>query len=221
MIDNKVDVNAMDFNKNWTPLHYAAHLGSLECSKLLINNGASVNSKDCFGQTPLFLAIEQQQKECIQLLIDNGADVKAKDKYNQTLLHLLGLSSSYSEEERKEMLTFLISYKVDFNAIDKESNSVLHNMAFKAQASCLKLLIEKGVDVKAANKKGETPLHLVCRATVGRTEDREKCITYLTEAGADANAKDKAGNSILHYLAFKTQASCLKLLVDKGASVLC
>jgi ankyrin repeat protein len=219
LIDNKVDVNTMDFNKNWTPLHYATHLGFLQCAKFLIENGASVDAQDFLGQTPLFLAIEEQTKACVQLLIDNGANVNAKDKKNQTLLHILGLSSSSSEEERKEILSFLINCSAEFNAIDKEGNSVLHNMALKAQPTCLKFLIDKGVDVKAENMEGETPLFLVSRATVDRTEDREKCIKYLIEAGADVNAKDKAGNTILHYLAFKAQAHCLKLLVDKGANV--
>jgi ankyrin repeat protein len=219
LIDNKVNVNSRDSDKKWTPLHYAANFGTFESAKLLINNGASVNAKDSFGQTPLFLAIKQHQRECINLLIENRGDVKAKDKNNQTLLHILGLSSSYSEKERNEMLSLLINCKADVNAIDKHGSSPLHNLALKAQPICLKLLMEKGADVKAANKKGETPLHLVSRAILGSTEEREQCIRYLIEAGADVNAYDKAGVCIIHNLVFKTQASCLQLLIENGADV--
>ena len=81
-------------NKN--PLHLAIEKGYINVVKLLIENGADVNSKSFsfqnwlhfipsiimlqfpMNKTPLHIAIEKGNIEIIKLLIENSADVNSK-----------------------------------------------------------------------------------------------------------------------------------------------
>ena len=70
----------MDVNENspegTTVLHLASAAGFVECSQLLIECGAKVNSMDRNGRSPLEYAVLYGNFECAALLIENGADSK-------------------------------------------------------------------------------------------------------------------------------------------------
>lgn len=57
------------------PLHLAALEGFTDVCKLLIDAGADVNSKNCFGQTALHHAAWQGHKDSVCLLLDAKADI--------------------------------------------------------------------------------------------------------------------------------------------------
>lgn len=61
--------------------------GFTEISKLLIDGGSNVNSRDENGQTPLHIAAFKGEVEFVKFLIEKGADVNAKDKYGNTPLN--------------------------------------------------------------------------------------------------------------------------------------
>jgi hypothetical protein len=54
-------VNATAYGPAWTPLHLAARDGHLAVVKLLVANGAKVNTKDRAGDRPLDLAAEHPE----------------------------------------------------------------------------------------------------------------------------------------------------------------
>jgi ankyrin repeat protein len=55
LIKNGADVNNRDMC-NTTPLHKAAHYGTVEILKLLIAKGAKIDATNCDGDTPLKIA---------------------------------------------------------------------------------------------------------------------------------------------------------------------
>jgi len=60
----------------------------MDVAKLLINNGAKVNARECrFAYTPLHRAAEENHLEMVRFLIKYGADVNAKTNNGQTALH--------------------------------------------------------------------------------------------------------------------------------------
>jgi ankyrin repeat protein len=67
-------------------LHWAASQGLVDLASLLIEQGASVNSSDWFGNTPLHAGIHYP--EVVQLLLDSGARVNARNAFGNTPLHL-------------------------------------------------------------------------------------------------------------------------------------
>jgi len=61
---------------DWTPIHEASYWNSLEVARLLIENGAEVNTRGHF-YAPLHVAAFNNSHETAQLLIKNGAVVDA------------------------------------------------------------------------------------------------------------------------------------------------
>lgn len=77
LIDNGAKVNARDFsrpNPFKNPLAKAIDLRNIEAIKLLIANGADVDTTTRRADNPLMLAILEEDREIVQLLLDLGAN---------------------------------------------------------------------------------------------------------------------------------------------------
>lgn len=76
LIRNGADVNYVFRPEEYgnTPLHMAAYFAMNDVIKLLIDNGAGVNSYSLEGKTPLDYAVERHNREeTVSLLLRNGA----------------------------------------------------------------------------------------------------------------------------------------------------
>jgi ankyrin repeat protein len=85
------DPNLMDAAAHLYALHYAAMLGRVDETILLVTAGADVNAKDkLYGKTPLHYATgctsQHGGQEVVEYLIEHGADVNAKDNAGMTPL---------------------------------------------------------------------------------------------------------------------------------------
>jgi len=75
-----------------TPLHIAAAYGHDDVMKLLLENGANVNSiaEDAERGTPLHWAVRTQRLETVKILVEAGADINVQDRNGRTPLDLVG-----------------------------------------------------------------------------------------------------------------------------------
>ncbi len=73
----------------WTPLHLAAHFGSLDALRTLLSNGASHRalSHNSNGNQPLQAAAAGRQGDAVAILLEVGADVDAPSEGGFTALH--------------------------------------------------------------------------------------------------------------------------------------
>ena len=69
--DKKIDVNKNLDRKGTTYLHVATCLFSIQCVKVLLENGAVVNSSLNTGETSLFYAIIGRNIELVKLLLNH------------------------------------------------------------------------------------------------------------------------------------------------------
>ncbi|XP_053311231.1 ankyrin repeat domain-containing protein 10 [Spea bombifrons] len=72
----------------WTPIHWAAHFGKLECLIQLVGAGCSVNASTTrFAQTPAHIAAFGGHPHCLLWLIQAGALINKQDYVGETPVH--------------------------------------------------------------------------------------------------------------------------------------
>ncbi|KAK2856704.1 hypothetical protein Q5P01_005439 [Channa striata] len=79
----------------WTPLHWAAHCGQLECVVRLVQMGCAVNTVTSrFNQTPTHTAAFGGHPHCVVWLTQAGADVNKQDLVGEAPIHKAARSGS-------------------------------------------------------------------------------------------------------------------------------
>ncbi len=68
------------YDKDFTPLHWAATMNQVEAIELLINEGANLDSRDGHQSTPLLLAAFFGQTKSVEVLLQRGADPNLRNK---------------------------------------------------------------------------------------------------------------------------------------------
>jgi serine/threonine protein kinase len=105
----------------------------------------------------------------------------------------------------EKVAKFLISQNSNINSIRNDrGNTPLHSAVsgYQVNPKIVELLIANGANVRAINKEGKTPLHLLAQPTYSLlktdTAIKQIMINILITQGADVNAKDNSGNTPLH-----------------------
>jgi len=154
----------------------------LDVAKLLLDKGADVNASYTKtipprqaqgninvapGSTALYRAVRAIDLPSVKLLVDGGANPSIALKDGSTpLMAAAGLGAPRGGDEEVT------------EAGDRND-----------PVDVMKLLVEKGADVNAANDAGMTPMHYAVQRGVDRI------IEYLASKGARFDAKNKQGRS--------------------------
>jgi ankyrin repeat protein len=94
---------------------------------------------------------------------------------------------------------------------DEKGRTVLH---YAVDAKTVRLLVEKGVDVNAADVEGYTALHLAV------TEKCLETVRELIKSGANVNAKEYGNKCTpLHLTCIVGEKEIVKELVEAGAEI--
>ena len=136
-----------------TPLMYAAAAGSLEAVKLLVEAGADVNARNDMNSTALMWAATEIDK--VRLLLQHGADVNATSTYGRSALMIAAMS-----DRSADIVTLLIAKSADTRVVDKADDTMLHAAAIGNDTETIRLFVDAGLDVNAAEAAGFTPLML-------------------------------------------------------------
>lgn len=172
-----------------TPL-YAAMFGEPELTRTVLQMGAPLEQQDRLGYTPLMAASLLGYPQAARTLIDQGANLEARNNDGQTalLVSVLGTTANY----------------VDLDAVGENP---WHNR----WGQVTQLLLERGADVNAADKRGATPLFLAIFS-----QDVSLCGT-LIQAGADVNHHLPNGVSLLRFAKTISSRQVVDLLLANGA----
>jgi hypothetical protein len=100
-------------------------------------------------------------------------------------------------------------------------DTALHVAAAGYRPEIIRLLLSRGADVGARNRRGARPLHYAVDGIPGsrnwNPRAQAESVTCLIEAGADPNAGDKSGVTPLHRAVRTRCAAAVKALLDGGA----
>lgn len=159
-------------------VHRAAHLGSLECLKLLCEwDSSQVNARNDFAATPLHAAASSGSLLSVEYLTSVGADLDAQDKYGRTPI-MFAIS-----ENMHAVLKALIDLGVDRRVRTYNGETVLHKAISHGDLKTIEILINRAhddLDINAKDADGDTPLDLL--AYRKDTEVAEEIESMLIDA---------------------------------------
>ena len=134
-----------------TPLHYAASVGNLPMTKLLVGEGADLNIPDQGGSTPLKQAAQMGQAETAVWLLQHGADANAAASNGQTALHVAVIRN------RPDLVALLLQHGADFTIEDSQNRSPLAWAIAKGFADIAKMFdVAKQTSAAAQAQPTET-----------------------------------------------------------------
>ena len=106
-----------------TPLCFAANWGRTEVVKLLIAEGANINTMTSEKITPLWRAVYRDHKKVSELLIEAGADVDVQAWALGSPMHCA------AEHGRLRIAELLIAKGADVNARRTDASTALDSLA--------------------------------------------------------------------------------------------
>lgn len=142
--------NQMRVNKE---LEKAVLLGDLSLTKLLIESGCNIDSKDNYGRTILYDAIVKGFKSIVEELCLAKINVNHQDNNGKTPLHFASIHNQF------DIAKVVIRFGADVNLKDENGNSPLFDAVFnsKGNQDIILLLLENGADYKTPNIYGISP----------------------------------------------------------------
>lgn len=154
-----------------------------EMLQWLVDDGACLETKDCFGKSALRFALETNSEEAIRILLEAGADKESKDGESRSILSNLAGSNS------SQAVRTLLSSGADCHSEDYFGGTPLMWAArCKSDASdIMELLILHGSDVNKRDRLGRTPLHW---AFINTSDPSLSNIRILLRHNAAINARD-------------------------------
>jgi len=239
-----------------TPLEFAARQGCVDCIPMLLEAGADINAVDQDDITPLLSAIINGHYDAAGVLLQKGANANIADRTGRTPLyaavdfHTMPASNRPAPKEVDNELTSLdlikallakdanvnaqLKQQVPYRAkLDRGDDTMLTTgttpllRASKAgDIQAMKLLFDKGADVKLTTRTGINPLMAAAglgtkeEDTTGRRKTQAEAIEAIKlclEAGIDVNAVDTRGQTALHGAAFWGLDEVVEFLVERGA----
>lgn len=217
------------FQDGFTPLTWAAVVGSAQLAKRLLDKGANPNLRLNDGSTAFMWATIFRRTEVVKLLrplgardtlaiaamlgdessvqrfISTGADVNTRDEYNRTAL----MEAAWGGNS--ETAIVLLQKGAEVNARDKYGRTALMEAIWGGKVEVARLLLDRAADADAINEFGMSALMEASWA------GRLNTARLLLEKGADVNVKDKYGRTALTIAVQMGRADVVQLLLDKGA----
>jgi ankyrin repeat protein len=191
-----------------TALQAASERGHLDVVKLLLDNGADVNTQGGgrYGSA-LQAASEEGRLDMVKLLLDKGADVTTQGGDYGNALQAASVSG------HSDVVKLLLDKGADVNTQGGDYGNALQVASVSGHSDVVKLLLDKGADV---NTQGGSYGNALGTASACGHLD---VVKLLLDKGADVNAQGgHYGNALLAASAYG-HSDVVKLLLDKGADV--
>lgn len=136
-----------------------AEWGKLDAVEILLHYGADLNFEDPVSYyNPLHIAILRNRPNIVTLLVRHGANIEKRDRIHESC----PLDLASEESERLPCLLALLNFGANVNSKDRHGKTpLLHALASSDGVTVhntdnIRLLLERGADVSAANEDGET-----------------------------------------------------------------
>jgi ankyrin repeat protein len=182
----------------------------------LISFGADLHYVDRKGLNPTTFAMAHHESRLVAFLLSLGGEVSSGDTSGgDPVFEVI--------EKAVEGLPVLLRRGVSALAVDYQGNNLFHALAQSHSFSHIKpaaairifaLLLDHGVNPKAKNYQGDTPLHLVGHGSLGAFLGQ-----WLCRQSIEIDARNDSGATPL-MVAASHNSRLAKTLLDQGANPL-
>jgi cytohesin len=224
-------MNVARTSKRFSALHVAMLHGA---AAQLIAAGADVNAEDSDGETPLMIAVRSADLDAVskfiaagarldvarhrdgicalhwarrdiaEALLVAGADANVKDVHGWTPAHFAAARGDF------ECVCRLVAVGANVNSVTKDGDTLLHIAAASATSDAIiRLLVEAGGDVNAANRAGRTVCHAAVLSPIA--------MRTLIDMGADFDRPDRASVTPLQFAIAARNEGTVEILLAAGA----
>jgi len=129
-----------------------ADKGCVDLARRLLDDGASLASRDRQGATPLTHAARSRHADIVALFLARGASVDARDLDGSTALF------TAAEQDSAPIVQLLIAHGSDVNLPGRSGLTPIEAASYMGNESVVRLLLEKGADAEKSDATGKTPI---------------------------------------------------------------
>lgn len=248
-IDNalreRTDINQQD-SRGWSALFYAADLGDVQATRLLVEKGADPSIQAPDGNTAISIARNRGHHNIVDILsaaqtaIQPDA-VPAEDVFIQLLSILVGEDLVSTNQDEENQFFVLLNRKPSINAVDENGWTDLHWAAAMDLPGIALSLVNAGANVDETTKTDEKLFTRKLRAHLNRADtgfswnvwrrygdtplhiaaltNSRKTADVLINDGAFVNADNTQGETPLHYAIWGKSKEISRILISNGAYV--
>ena len=221
LLERSADLIESVTSSGSTPLCIAVQFAKMEVIKVLLDHGASLESRDRQGCTPLLATVsvaclisEETAVAAARLLLDQGANINVQGKAFQN-----GQKTTTLVEAARcglaQMVKLLVEHDADVNLRGYDGLTALH-LAHPRKHSIFKLLVERGADLYARDKNEESTL---ARVSGHSSEEAEDTVELLLSLGADIDSQNLLGETALFRAAKQGYCRVIRVLKDHRANI--
>jgi ankyrin repeat protein len=216
----KVDLKIQD-NEGALALHRVPY-GKPKCAvivSMLIEKGAEVSAWNSKKQCPLHLACRCGDYESVQVLLSHGADILYVDQDGLNAFHYAATSRSAETLSRILEASDTNGLNISTSRDEAGRNALHHMLDHGASIEEVRLLLDKGVDVKDRDIDGNSPL--ASYLINSRFYIDDGICRLLLQSGSDALTVNDQGLALAHLSAscLKINLAVLEALMDAGVDI--
>ena len=214
------------FHANVTPLFLASKLGKSNIVRILLRNGAKVNTVDELGRTALQSACEENYENVVDVLLAHEADPNAGGPNELRTSRNTCLGGAI-KSRNATVVQKLLESGADVNLYNElnqkfdwpiqrvsSDGSYFHHALSQSSPKIVEILCKHGCDVNVRDDNDETPLFLAVRQA-----DIESS-KILLKHGANPNAVTEQGNTLnIAAATVPINKDMIELLVENGAQL--
>ena len=191
-----------------SPIYYSSLAGITGVVSMLLEEGVDPDGPP-LGRwgTALGAACYAGRGDVVELLVDNGAEVETVSAEGLTPLQLASATIG------ARLVSMLIEKGTEdyLNRRSPNGWTALHWAARGGKEETVKLLVDEGADVLAADNEDQTPLD------VALGQGRGEIVQLLVNGGADVNAFHRKYGTRLQHAARSGDERAVRILLKVGA----
>lgn len=216
-----------------TLLGIMASLGFLDVIKVLLENGADINTRsDVTGYTPLYVAVMRNNQRVVDYLVQKGADVSIRNKAGMNpfiaacwsedvaLVNILinyaadkeieeGLFFACTNNKTDKIIKILIQKNVNINVkYPPFSLTSLHFACLYGNVQMAQTLLKAGADPIAETVNGVTPVEIACEL------NEHRIIQLFNKHGIRTKSQEEADELMHKFFAELNEEKIKKIVVQ-------